>query len=122
MKVASAESGMEKKTATVARMLPRKTRIITDVRNSPMRALVQQRLDRRLHELRLVEDDIAAPIASARRTALSTAFFDAVHHGDGVRVAALLEHRQIDRPLPIHADDVGLDLLRVLGRANIGDA
>ena len=36
MKVASAESGMEKKTATVARMLPRKIRIMSDVRNNPM--------------------------------------------------------------------------------------
>ena len=36
MNAASAESGMEKKTASVARMLPRKIRIITDVRNSPI--------------------------------------------------------------------------------------
>jgi hypothetical protein len=36
MKAASAESGMEKKTATVARMLPRKMRIMMDVSNSPM--------------------------------------------------------------------------------------
>ena len=35
MKVAKAESGMEKNTATVARMLPRNTRIMIDVRNSP---------------------------------------------------------------------------------------
>ncbi len=33
--VASAESGMEKNTATVERMLPRNTRIISDVRSSP---------------------------------------------------------------------------------------
>ena len=36
MKVASAESGMEKKTASVARMLPRNIRIINEVRKSPM--------------------------------------------------------------------------------------
>ena len=33
--VASAESGIERNTATVARMLPRKTRIIIDVRKIP---------------------------------------------------------------------------------------
>ena len=36
MNAASAESGIEKNTATVARMLPRKTRIMIEVRNSPM--------------------------------------------------------------------------------------
>ena len=36
MKAASAESGIEKNTATVARMLPRNTRIMTEVRNRPM--------------------------------------------------------------------------------------
>ena len=36
MNAASAESGMEKNTATVARMLPRKIRIMSEVRNSPM--------------------------------------------------------------------------------------
>ena len=49
---------MEKNTATVARMLPRKIRIISEVRNSPMRAFVQQRLDGGLDELRLIEDDL----------------------------------------------------------------
>src|SRR5215471_12994373 len=34
--VARAESGIEKKTATVARMLPRKIRIMSEVRNNPM--------------------------------------------------------------------------------------
>ena len=36
MNVASAESGIEKNTATVARMLPRKIRIMSEVRNRPM--------------------------------------------------------------------------------------
>jgi len=36
MKVASAESGIERKTAAVARILPRKTRIMIPVRTSPM--------------------------------------------------------------------------------------
>ena len=36
MKVASAESGIEKNTAIVARMLPRKIRIISEVRNRPI--------------------------------------------------------------------------------------
>ena len=59
MNVASAESGIEKNTATVARMLPRKTRIMSEVSNRPMRAFVQQRLDRGLHEQRLIEDHLA---------------------------------------------------------------
>ena len=36
MKVARADSGMEKNTATVARMLPRKIKIINDVRTRPI--------------------------------------------------------------------------------------
>ena len=36
MNAASAESGMEKNTAVVARMLPRKIRIITEVSKRPM--------------------------------------------------------------------------------------
>ena len=36
MKAARAERGMERKTATVARRLPRKTRIMTPVSTSPM--------------------------------------------------------------------------------------
>ncbi len=35
IKVASTDSGMEKNTATVARMLPRKTRIMMQVSSSP---------------------------------------------------------------------------------------
>ncbi len=58
MNVASTESGIEKKTATVARMLPRKIRIITPVSNSPNAAFVQQRGDRRLYELRLIENNV----------------------------------------------------------------
>ena len=36
MKAARADSGIEKNTATVARMLPRNTRIMSDVRNKPI--------------------------------------------------------------------------------------
>jgi len=36
MNAASAESGIEKKTATVARMLPRKMRIMMEVSSNPM--------------------------------------------------------------------------------------
>ena len=49
---------MEKNTATVARMLPRKIRIMSDVKKQPDRAFVQQRLDRGLHEDRLIEDHL----------------------------------------------------------------
>ena len=40
---------------------------------------------------------------------------DAIHHRDGVGVAALLHHGQVDGTLAIYADDVVLDLLGVLG-------
>src|SRR4029077_14894404 len=44
---------------------------------------------------------------------------DAIDHGDGVRVAALFENRQVDRGLAIHAHDVGLNSLGVHGLADV---
>ena len=55
MNAASADSGIEKNTATVARMLPRKIRIIMRRQQQTDGAFVQQRLDRRLDEQRLIE-------------------------------------------------------------------
>ena len=54
-KAASAESGIERKTAAVARMLPRNSRIINPVSTKSNRAFVQQILDRLLHEDGLIE-------------------------------------------------------------------
>ena len=55
-------------------------------------------------------------------TSLLSLFADAIDHGDGVRVAALLEDRQVDGALAIDADDVVLKGLRVLGFPDVGDA
>ena len=55
MKAASADSGIERNTATVARMLPRKTRIITPGQHQADGAFVDQVLDGGAHEHRLVE-------------------------------------------------------------------
>ena len=46
---------------------------------------------------------------------------DAVHHRDGVRVAALFQHGQINRRLTVHAHDVILDLRTVHRVADIAD-
>ena len=46
----------------------------------------------------------------------------AIHHRDGIGVAALLQDRKIDGPLAVHAHHVGLDLLRVLGDPDVGHA
>jgi hypothetical protein len=35
---------------------------------------------------------------------------DAIHDGDGVGIAALLEYRDVDGVLPVYANDVGLEL------------
>ena len=58
MKAARAESGMERNTAAVARMLPRKTRIITPGQHQADGALVDQVFDGAAHEHRLVEHDL----------------------------------------------------------------
>ena len=122
MNAASAESGIEKNTATVARMLPRKIRIMSEVRNRPMRAFVQQRLDGGLHEHATDRRPPCVTSCLGTSNRCSHRVLDAVHHRDGVGVAALLQHRHVDRALAVHAHDVGLDLLRVLGVADIGDA
>ena len=58
MNAASAESGIEKNTATVARMLPRKIRIMMRGQEQADGAFVQQGLDGGLDENGLVEDDL----------------------------------------------------------------
>ncbi len=122
MKAASAESGIEKNTATVARMLPEE----------------DQNHDARSAAGRCAPSCSSVSIAVFTKTDWSNTTLrhqllghveqmlhcglDAIHHRDGVGVAALLQHRQVDRALAIHAHDVGLDLLRVLGVADVGDA
>ena len=52
------ESGIERKTAAVARKLPRKIKIITAVKNESDAALAQHRGNGFLHEYRLIENDV----------------------------------------------------------------
>ena len=86
-----------------------------------MRAFVEQRLDGGLDEDGLIEDHLADEFFRDVEQMLHRVL-DAVHDRDGVGVPALFEHRQVDRRLAIHAHHVGLDLLRVLGIADVGDA
>ena len=55
MNVASTDSGIEKKTATVARKLPRKIRIISEVRNRPIAPSSSSVRMARFHEAGLIE-------------------------------------------------------------------
>ena len=107
-KVAQMESGMEKKTAVVARRLPRKTRIMRQVRNRPMAPFraaafrwarrTEARLDRKPHRsawpgyIHQMADHLA----------------HAVYDGDRIGIAALLHDGEIHRALPVHADHVVL--------------
>src|ERR1022692_3015717 len=47
---------------------------------------------------------------------------DAIHHRDRVGVPTLLHHRKIHRRLTVVAYHVGLNLLRIFGIAEVGDA
>ena len=53
------ESGMERKTAAVARMLPRNSRIITAGEEQSDAAFAQNGGNGLLHEKRLVENDVS---------------------------------------------------------------
>src|SRR5215469_14387380 len=48
-------------------------------------------------------------------------FFDAIHDGDSVRVASLLEYGHIDGRLTVYAHDVVLDFRSVHRVAHIAD-
>ena len=56
--VAHTDSGMEKKTATVARRLPRNIRIISAGEEQADAAFMQQRFDGGAHEARLIEHHV----------------------------------------------------------------
>ena len=118
MNAASAESGIEKNTATVARMLPRKTRIMMDVSSSPMppscSSVSMAVLTNTDWSNTTLADQLLRNVDQVRHR-----FPHAVHHRDGIGVAALLEDRQVDRPLAVHAHDVHLNLLRVLGVSDV---
>ena len=50
---------------------------------------------------------------------MSDAVAHTIHHGDGVGIATLFEHRQVGGALAVNADHVGLDLRPVLRLADI---
>ena len=79
---------------------------------------MKQRFNGRLHEPRLVENHARHQFRRHVRQ-LRYRILDAVHHRDGIGIAALLQHWRIHRALPVHPHDVGLDLLRVFGDAYI---
>ena len=79
--VARADRGMERRRRAVARKLPRKTRIINDVRTEPIAAFMDQRLDRSLHELATGRTPPSPPIrgtSSRSGTSLRTASTTAI--------------------------------------------
>ncbi len=109
MNVASADSGTERKTAAVARMLPRKTRIISPVSTRP----IAPSCSRFSIEVLTNTDwskitDVTSDLGMSSRLAYGT--LDPFHHRDRIDVSALLEYRQIDRTLTVHTHDAGLDL------------
>ena len=70
------------------------------------------------HENRLVEDHLGDQLLGHVQQ-VGDDLLDAVDHRDGVGVAALFEHRQIDRGLAVDAHLVVLDLRGVLRLAHV---
>ena len=66
MKAARAESGMDRNTATVARMLPEEHQDHQPGEHQADGALMHQGLDGRAHKHRLVKHDLVSPAAWAR--------------------------------------------------------
>ena len=84
--VARAESGIDKKTAVVARKLPRNIRIIRLVRNSPIKPSCSRGSNGFFHEGRLVEDDRCHQLLGDIEQ-MADHVANAIHHFDGVGVA-----------------------------------
>ena len=69
---------------------------------------------------RLVEDDGGLQaLGDAAEAADHGA--DTIHDLNGIGVAALLHDREVYRTLAVHADDVVLDLVRILGLTHVAD-
>ena len=113
------ESGIERNTAAVARMLPRNSRIITAVRNNPMPPSRKHGGNGLLHEKRLVENHVSLQL---RRNIAQhgDGLFDAVDDRDRIGVAALLQNRRVHRFLAVDAHDVVLQGRAVHGLAHVG--
>ena len=84
----------------------------------PDAALVEQRLDRALDEQRLIEHDLRRQLLRHVHQPADQ-ILHAVDDRDRVGVAALLHHRQVDRRLAVDGHDVVLDLMGVLGAADV---
>ena len=92
---------------------------MTRRQEQPDRAFMQQRLDGGLYETATDRKPRCVTSCVGHIEQLLDGVFDAIHHGDGVGVAALLEHGQVHGALAVHAHHVGLDLLARLWRTPI---
>ena len=81
---------------------------------------MQQVLDRHLHERRLIKHHLRHQLFGYIDQ-LRQRVPDSVDHRNRVAVSTLLQNRQIHRPLPIHAHNVRLNLLRILRMPDIAD-
>ena len=81
-------------------------------------ALMQHRVDRFLDEHGLIEDDIGDQLLGQVEQ-VPVRFADVVDHLDGVAVSARLHDRDVGGLLAVDADDVVLQLARVLGLADV---
>ena len=58
-------------------------------------------------------------MAGGTSTRCADGLADAIDHGNRVRIAALLHHREIDRTLPVHVNHVVLQSVSVFELADI---
>ncbi len=82
---------------------------------------MQQSLDRALHELGLIEHNVAFESTWDIRK-FGYLLANPIDHRNRVRIASLLEDRQVDRALPVDSHDVVLQRLRVPSLADVPDA
>ena len=86
--------------------------------DQPEKAFVQHRIDCFFHVHGLIEDNAGLHLLRDVIQVLDE-LTHAIHHRDGVGVAALLHDGNVGGALPIDANDVVLDLVRVLRFAYI---
>ena len=121
MMAASTDIGIDRNTPTVARRLPRNTSTMRPVSTRPMPPSSSSVSMARFTNSDWSKTTSALSCAGMSSSRLTTVLH-AVDDGDRVGVAALLHHRQERRPLAVHLDDVVLDLVGVLGVADVADA
>ena len=111
VKATISESGIERNTAAVARMLPRKIRIMSAVSNKPM---PPSRITVEMACFTNIDWSKTTCVfnCGGMSRKLGQHRLDPVHHRDRVGVAALLQDRHVDRFLPVHPHDVVLQRTR----------